>query len=122
MKLFVSSKNLYEFIGKHPVVAVKFFNDNCAPCKLLSPILETMEEKMGDGVYWAEMNISVDGSEAAALKYGVRKTPTVCVFEDSNIVGRLIGANVQRPLQTLLDDIRHSSSTEVDDILKEEQQ
>lgn len=105
MKLFVSSKELYTFVSKQPITVVKFFNENCAPCKALTPILDQLEEKFGDNVQWAEVNISVDGSEAAVMKYGVRNTPTVCVFKDNEQVARLVGANVGTPLQSLLIDL-----------------
>lgn len=105
MKNLTTSEDIFTFVKDHSIVAVKFYNDNCAPCKMLSPILEAMEEKLGNTVHWAEANVSNEDLQEAMKQYKVRSPPTVCVFEHGTLVGRLVGANVQGPLQTLLDEL-----------------
>ena len=55
---------------------IKFQTQSCAPCKMLSPILESISKEFGVEVE----TINVENDPLMGRKYGVRSVPTL-VFE-----------------------------------------
>ncbi|MFM8563103.1 MAG: thioredoxin [Acidimicrobiia bacterium] len=71
-------------------VVVDFWAEWCGPCKMIAPILgEIATEKAGQ-VTIAKLN--VDEQPDIAQRYGIMSIPTLLVFNNGEIVKRLIGA------------------------------
>jgi thioredoxin 1 len=82
------------------VALVDFGAAWCGPCKQLSKELETLTSLA------PEINIlkvDVDGAPGLAQMYSVMSVPTLLVFSDGVLKGRLVGS---RGAKTLLSEIR----------------
>ena len=85
-------------------VLVDFFATWCGPCKMLSPVLEGVAEKMKDKV--TIVKVDVDRSPDLAAKFGVMSVPTMIMFKNGRQVDAFSGympeanlmANIERNL------------------------
>ncbi len=80
-------ENLVLSSGK-PVL-VDFFAPWCAPCKMLSPVIEEIANEHPE---LAVCKVNVDEQPELALKFGVTSIPTLAVFKNGELVSRLMGA------------------------------
>tara|TARA_R110000751_G_C13541868_1_gene455217 strand:- start:190 stop:483 length:294 start_codon:yes stop_codon:yes gene_type:complete len=78
-----------EIINQEQPILVDFFADWCGPCKMLSPILKQVKDKLGDGI--TILKIDVDKNQALASKYQVRGVPTMLLFKNGKQVWRQSG-------------------------------
>jgi len=75
--------------GNQPVL-VDFYADWCGPCKMMSPVLVQLANKMGDKVKIIKVN--VDNNQQAANAFQVQGVPTFILFKNGEIVWRQSGA------------------------------
>lgn len=75
-------------------VLVDFWASWCGPCRSIAPTIDALEEKFGEQLLIAKVN--VDEQPEIAEAYHVSSIPTIFIFCDGEIVERLIGAH---PLQ-----------------------
>jgi thioredoxin 2 len=61
----------------------------CAPCRMLTPILEELASKYAGGIKIVKLN--VDENPLTASKYHIQNIPTMLLFKDGEIVNRLVG-------------------------------
>ena len=71
------------------VVAVDFYADWCAPCKMLSPVLEEIQEELKDEIEIVKIN--VDNNPVTSLTYNVQSIPTVIIFKDGKLIDKKVG-------------------------------
>ena len=71
-------------------VLVDFWASWCMPCKMMHPVLEKLDEEMGNKVKITKININE--SPALAEKYGVMSIPTFLLFENGEIKKSMVGA------------------------------
>lgn len=80
-------KDLNEIV-KEGVTVVDFFATWCGPCKMLSPVLEELEEDRSD---FKVVKIDIDKEEALARSYGIMSVPTLILFKDGKEVSKKVG-------------------------------
>lgn len=72
--------NEFEKIINRPTpVLVDFFAEWCGPCKVMSPILKEVKDKMGDDV--SIIKVDVDRNSALAKKHQIMGVPTLILFK-----------------------------------------
>ena len=99
----VNTQEFNELMNEKAVL-VDFFATWCGPCKMLSPVLEGVAEKMKDKV--TIVKVDVDRSPALAAKFGVMSVPTMIMFKNGRQVDAFSGympeanlmANIERNL------------------------
>lgn len=69
-------------------VLVDFYADWCGPCRMMGPVFEELSNEK-ENVKFCKIN--VDESGEIAQQYGVMSIPTFIVFEDGQIVNKMIG-------------------------------
>lgn len=69
-------------------VLVDFYADWCGPCRMMEPVFEELSNEK-ENVKFCKIN--VDESGEIAQQYGVMSIPTFIVFEDGQIVNKMIG-------------------------------
>ena len=85
--MILTGDNFKEFITKDSLSVVDFLAPWCAPCRMLSPILEEIEN---DGIATFG-KVNVDEEDAIALAFGIQNIPTLMVFKNGKILGKKVG-------------------------------
>lgn len=84
----VNTQEFNELMNEKAVL-VDFFATWCGPCKMLSPVLESVAEKMKDKVMIVK--VDVDRSPDLAAKFGVMSVPTMIMFKNGRQVDAFSG-------------------------------
>jgi len=82
------------------LVLVDFWAPWCGPCKMIAPVLEELNEDMGDKLKIAKLN--VDDNQETAGKYGVMSIPTLLLMKDGNVVDQVVGFQPKEALAELV--------------------
>ncbi|MFR5876128.1 MAG: thioredoxin [Eubacterium sp.] len=77
-----------EVIAAQGKVLVDFWAEWCAPCMMLSPIVDEVGEEV-NGVKICKVNC--DDSRELAVEYGISAIPCLMLFENGEIADKLIG-------------------------------
>jgi len=76
----------------------------CAPCRMLTPILEELAAKYAGGIKIVKLN--VDENPLTASQYHIQNIPTMLLFKDGEIVNRLVGVlpkeDIERHLLSIM--------------------
>jgi len=95
----LTADNFNEAIATGTVL-VDFWAPWCGPCKMQTPILEKVADKIGDKAVIAKVN--VDENQALAAQFGVRSIPTLILFKNGQKVKDFIGVQQETALVDLL--------------------
>lgn len=85
---------------KDGVTLVDFWAPWCGPCRMIAPVLEEVDQEMGDKVKIVKVN--VDENPETASKFGVMSIPTLLVFKNGELVDKTIGYQPKEALVQLL--------------------
>lgn len=84
-------------------VLVDFFADWCGPCKMLSPVIDTLQSENSDFDFY---KVNVDENQNLATSFGVSSIPCVLIFKDGEIVERSVGFKTFGQMQDIIDKTR----------------
>lgn len=70
-------------------VLVDFWAPWCGPCQMMGPVIDEIAEELGDSLKVGKLN--VDENPDTAAKFQVMSIPTIMLFENGQVVGKLIG-------------------------------
>ncbi len=85
----IQSNEFNEIINSEKPTIVDFFATWCGPCKMLSPILEKVEQDSNG--QFNVVKVDIDESLDLARKYGIMSVPTMIVFKQGVDQEKLIG-------------------------------
>ena len=97
----ITNDNFEEEVLKSELpVLLDFWADWCAPCKMMSPVVEQLAEELDGKVKVGKVN--VDEEAALALKYQVMSIPTFIVMKHGIFEGKTMGVQTKEELLELL--------------------
>lgn len=80
---------------------VDFWAPWCAPCQRLAPVFDELASERAGSLKVVKVNVDIHSEIAAA--YGIDSIPTVILFEQGEIAGRLVGFHSKADLERVLD-------------------
>lgn len=91
MSVLHLNKNSFEeqVLQADGLVLVDFWAAWCGPCKMLSPIIESLADELDGEVTVAKVDIDEEGD--LAIQYQVLSIPTLILFRDGKEVNRSVG-------------------------------
>jgi thioredoxin 1 len=79
-----------------------FYADWCGPCKTQDPIVEELEDDLGERL--SVEKIDVDENQDIANEYQVRSIPTIVIEgEDGSVVEKFIGVTQREELESAIE-------------------
>ncbi|MBQ3145820.1 MAG: thioredoxin [Clostridia bacterium] len=87
--LKITNKNFEEeVLNSDKPVIIDFYADWCGPCKMMSPIIDSIAEenqelKVG--------KINVDEDQELAVRYNIMSIPTIIIFKNGNEYKKIVG-------------------------------
>src|SRR2546427_9609247 len=69
---------------------VDFYADWCGPCRMVSPVLESLSKEYDGKVKFVKIN--TDENQELAMKLGIMSIPTVMIFRGGEMEASILGA------------------------------
>ena len=92
----MSGKNIVDLTGAafdgqvaQGVTIVDFWAPWCGPCRMMTPILETVAAQVEGKAVVAK--VTVDEEPDLAARFQVRGIPTIIVFKEGQVVRQMVG-------------------------------
>ncbi len=79
---------------------VDFWAEWCGPCKMLSPVVDSVSEQVGNVDFY---KVNVDEESELAREYGIMSIPTLIVFKDGEIVEQSVGVISEDDIKELVE-------------------
>jgi thioredoxin 1 len=90
-----------EVIGEGLPVLVDFWAEWCAPCRLISPVIDELA-----GEYEGKLKVvklDVDKGPKVSSRYSVTSIPTLIIFKNGTPMEKVIGAVSKNKLKGMID-------------------
>ena len=98
----VTDRNFETDVLKSDVpVLVDFWATWCAPCRMLTPLVEQVAEEYKDKAKVVKLNVD-DNSETAG-RYSIRGIPTLLLFKDGELKDQLVGVTSKDNITRMID-------------------
>ncbi len=97
----VTAENFDDVVLKAKVpVMVDFWAAWCGPCKMLSPIVDSVAEERDDVLV---CKVNIDEESSLAEKFMIMSIPTIVVFKNGEIYKKSVGVVSKSELLALFD-------------------
>jgi len=90
-----------EVINSEKTVLLDFWAPWCAPCRMISPVIEQIADEVSD-INIKVGKINVDDEQELALEFEVMSIPTLVVFKNGKIVKKSIGVKSKAAILEML--------------------
>ena len=89
-----------EVLNADKPVLVDFWAPWCGPCRLVSPVVESLGSKHAERISTAKVN--TDENQQLAMRYSIFSIPTLILFDNGREAARLVGYMPQEVMEERL--------------------
>ena len=97
--IYLEKNNLDELV-KEGLYLVDFYAEWCGPCKMLTPVLESLEDKI------KVIKVDIDKFEELAFEYRIMSVPTMIFFKDGEKKEELVGFRDEDELLEVINSLK----------------
>ena len=87
-----------EVVNSTIPVMVDFYADWCAPCKAMTPTLESLSKEMEGDLKIGKVNVE---KSTLSSRYSISSLPAVLMFKGGEVIDRKIGSQNKKSLVAL---------------------
>ena len=91
----------HEVLHSETPVLVDFWAEWCAPCRMVAPVIEQINEDYNGEIKVAKLD--VDASPVISAQLGVLSIPTIILFKGGKAVQRMVGFQPKPSLKSKID-------------------
>lgn len=88
-----------EVLKEKGTVLLDFWAAWCAPCKMLSPVIDEVAEELSDVKV---VKVNIDEERELAMQFNVMSIPTLIVFKDGKETERSVGVMSKEEVKNIL--------------------
>jgi thioredoxin 1 len=103
--------NFSEVINSSTPVLIDFYADWCEPCKLLEPILDEVQNKMGGKI--TIHKIDIDKHDKLKKEYTIMSVPVLMLFKNGKLLWRMNGFMYASDLIKKLQEVLKKENVEL---------
>lgn len=96
----ISDQTFKTEVEETGTVLVDFWAPWCGPCKMIAPVLEELDQEVGNSLKIAKLN--VDDNQESAARFGVMSIPTLILFKDGQPVDKVVGFQSKDALKAVV--------------------
>ncbi|AQW20835.1 thiol reductase thioredoxin [Lentilactobacillus curieae] len=100
MSVTITRDNLNSEVD-NDITVIDFWAPWCGPCKMMDPILETLETQYEGKIHFGKMN--VDNNQDIAEQYKVMSIPSLVIFKNGEAKEKITGVYPKEKLANYLD-------------------
>ena len=101
MSMQITEKNFkQEVLESDKPVLIDFWASWCAPCRMLSPVIDEIAEEKGEEVKVCKIN--VDEEPSLAQKYNVMSIPTLIVIKNGKVINVSVGVKSKQSIEKMI--------------------
>ncbi len=102
--LVLNDQNFDKEVLQNPTpVLVDFWAPWCAPCRILSPVIDELAKEYPEKIKIGKLN--VDENPQTAGKFGVMSIPSVLIFKKGKPVKTIIGAQNKESYKKQIEEV-----------------
>ena len=90
MAIIATNTSFDSLLENEKLVIVDFWATWCGPCRMISPLLDELEEEMAGQITVVKVN--VDDADEIAAQYRIMSIPTLLFIKNGQIVDKTVGA------------------------------
>jgi thioredoxin 1 len=98
-----SKAQLDEAIASNDKVVVDFYAPWCGPCKMLTPLLETMSKENNDVAFF---KVNVDENAELSAEYGIQSIPHVFLMKGGKTMEQFKGIQPKPKINEMINNLR----------------
>ena len=93
-------KQDFNELVKEGLHLVDFYAEWCGPCKMMGPVLESIDDKVDI------IKVNIDEHEDLAREYRIMSIPTLMFFKDGEVKETFIGFRGNEKQKKCIEDLR----------------
>ena len=99
----LTSENYEGSINTDKPVVVDFWATWCGPCKMVSPVIESLADEFGGQMPICKLN--VDEVPDVAAQYKIMSIPTVMIVKNGEVIDKAVGVRTKEEYQNMIKNV-----------------
>ena len=98
MRIFDKNKDDFNNLISEGITVVDFYAEWCGPCKMMGPVLESLESTN-------VIKVNVDENEELSATYRIMSIPTLIFFKDGEKKEEVVGFHSKEQIEEILNKL-----------------